>query len=185
MALTPSTMMPLGTKAPDFDLLDVVSGENKTLKDVNGANGLVVMFICAHCPYVKNIEQEVGFVAHHHQNLGIGFVAISSNDVQNYPDDHPNELKKQATENEFSFPYLYDETQEVAKAYDAACTPDFYLFDDQLKCVYRGRFDASTPGNNEPVNGEDLSAAINALLDGEPPLEEQLPSMGCNIKWKN
>ncbi|MEQ9402885.1 MAG: thioredoxin family protein [Cyclobacteriaceae bacterium] len=184
MSLTPSTMMPLGTKAPDFNLPDVISKTDKTLEDVKGEEGLVVMFICAHCPFVKNIEEELGIVARHYQHLGIGFVAISSNDVENYPEDSPDELKKQAETHDFSFPYLYDESQETAKAYDAACTPDFFLFDKDMKCTYRGRFDASTPGNNEPVDGGDLSAAIDAQLDGEPPLEEQLPSMGCNIKWK-
>ena len=184
MALTPSTMMPLGTKAPDFSLTDVISGKEMSLKDVIGEHGLVVMFICAHCPYVVNIEEELGMVATHHQHLGVEFVAISANDVNEYPDDAPDGLRKQAEENDFTFPYLYDETQEVAKAYDAACTPDFFLFDKDMKCVYRGRFDSSTPGNNEPVNGDELTAAIGALLDGEPPLEEQHPSMGCNIKWK-
>lgn len=184
MALTPSTMMPLGTSAPDFDLPDVLTNSQKTLNDVKGVEGLVVMFICAHCPYVKNIEEELGIVSRHYQNLGVGFVAISSNDAQNYPEDKPEGLKQQAEEHGFDFPYLYDETQEVAKAYDAACTPDFFLFDKELRCFYRGRFDASTPGNNEPVNGEDLSAAIDALIEGGAPLDEQIPSMGCNIKWK-
>lgn len=184
MALTPSTMMPLGTKAPDFNLEDVISGTSKTLSDVKGKEGLIVMFICAHCPYVKNIEEELSIVARHYQHLGVEFVAISSNDSENYPEDNPDGLREQAEEHDFHFPYLLDESQEVAKAYDAACTPDFFLFDAALKCVYRGRFDASTPGNNEPVNGEDLSLAIDNLLDGQPPVEEQIPSMGCNIKWK-
>ncbi len=185
MALTPSTMMPLGTEAPGFDLQDVISGKSISLQDVKGEEGLVVMFICAHCPYVKNIEEELGIVARHYQHLGVGFVAISSNDIENYPDDSPEQLKSQAEKHGFDFPYLFDETQETARAYDAACTPDFFLFDTDLKCVYRGRFDASTPGNNEPVNGEDLSAAIDALIEGQPPLEEQKPSIGCNIKWKS
>ncbi len=184
MALTPSTMMPLGTDAPDFNLTDVITNKNRSLADVRGEEGLVVMFICAHCPYVKNIEEELGIVARHYQHLGVGFVGISSNDVENYPEDNPEGLKLQAEKHGFDFPYLYDETQEVAKAYDAACTPDFYLFDADLKCVYRGRFDESTPGNNEPVTGEDLSEAIDALIDGQPALKEQLPSIGCNIKWK-
>lgn len=184
MALTPSTMMPLGSEAPHFDLKDVISDKTMSVVDVQGEKGLAVMFICAHCPYVKHIEEELGIVARHYQNLGVGFVAISSNDVENYPEDSPEELKVQAEKNGFNFPYLYDESQEVAKAYDAACTPDFFLFDSDLKCVYRGRFDASTPGNNEPVTGDDLRVAIDALLDGQPISEEQLPSMGCNIKWK-
>ena len=180
----PSTMMPLGTEAPDFSLEDVITNKTMSLADVKREEGLVVMFICSHCPYVKNIEEELGIVARHYQNLGLGFVAISSNDAENYPEDNPEGLRIQAEKHGFNFPYLYDESQEVAKAYDAACTPDFYLFDSDLKCVYRGRFDASTPGNNEPVTGEDLSAAIDALIDGQPIPEEQLPSMGCNIKWK-
>lgn len=185
MALTESTIMPLGTPAPDFRLPDVVSGEHKTLEDVKGEGGLVVMFICAHCPYVKNIEEEISIVARNFMNQGIGFVGISSNDAENYPDDNPEGLRAQAEENDFLFPYLYDETQEVAKAYDAACTPDFYVFTWDLKCFYRGRFDSSTPGNNEPVTGEDLIGALTLLLEGAPPVEEQLPSMGCNIKWKD
>ncbi len=184
MALTPSTMMPLGTEAPAFNLPDVISGERVSIQQVRGEHGLVVMFICAHCPYVKHLEVELGIMARHHENLGIGFVGISSNDADNYPEDKPEGLKRQAEINDFSFPYLYDESQEVAKAYDAACTPDFFLFDKDLKCVYRGRFDPSTPGNNEPVTGGDLIAAINALLEGKQPLDEQIPSMGCNIKWK-
>ncbi len=184
MALTPSTMMPLGTEAPDFNLTNVMDNKATSLSDVKKENGLVVMFICAHCPYVKNIEEELAIVARHYQHLGVGFVAISSNDVENYPEDSPEQLKLQAQKHGFDFPYLYDETQKVAKAYDAACTPDFYLFDSDLKCVYRGRFDASTPGNNEPVTGEDLSNAIDALIEGEPVVEDQLASMGCNIKWK-
>ena len=184
MALTPSTMMPLGTKAPNFNLEDVISGTKKTLKDVVGKEGLVVMFICAHCPYVKSIEEELSIVSRHYQHLGVGFVAIASNDIEKYPEDNPEGLRAQAEEHDFQFPYLLDESQEVAKAYDAACTPDFFFFDSNLSCVYRGRFDASTPGNNEPVNGEDLSLAIDNQLDGIAPLEEQIPSMGCNIKWK-
>lgn len=184
MSLTPSSMMPLGTKAPDFNLLDVISNTTKSLEAVNGEEGLVVMFICAHCPYVKNLEEELSVVASHYQHLGVEFVAISSNDVANYPEDAPSELRKQAEEHDFSFPYLYDESQEVAKAYQAECTPDFFLFDKDLSCIYRGRFDSSTPGNNEPVSGDDLSTAIDALLDGEHVLEDQSPSIGCNIKWK-
>lgn len=184
MAVTPSNMMPLGTIAPNFDLLDVTSGANKTLDDVKGDSGLVVMFICAHCPYVKHLEEEISFVAEKYERKGVGFVAISANDVENHPDDAPAMLKEQAEDNDFEFPYLYDESQEVAKAYQAACTPDFYLFDAELKCVYRGRFDGSTPGNDEPVTGEDLREAMDQLLNGEPVYEDQKPSMGCNIKWK-
>lgn len=185
MTATSSNMMSLGTQAPDFDLLDVISGENKTLEDLRGEYGLVVMFICAHCPYVQNIEEEISVVAQQYMKQKIGFVAISSNDATAYPDDAPDGLKDQAEEFDFHFPYLYDETQEVAKAYQAACTPDFYLFDEDMKCVYRGRFDSSTPGNAEPVSGDDLVQAMELHLDDMPPLEQQLPSMGCDIKWKS
>ena len=185
MAAAESTMMPVGTVAPDFNLPDVVSGDNKTLEDVTKEYGVVVMFICAHCPYVKNIEEEIAVVARQYGDQKIGFVAISSNDASAYPDDSPEGLKAQAEEFEFNFPYLYDESQEVAKAYDAVCTPEFYLFDEDLKCIYRGRFDASTPGNPEPVTGDDLINALEAHLEDEPQEENQMPSVGCSIKWKN
>ena len=185
MAAVESNMLPLGTVAPDFDLLDVVSGENVTLEDAAKEFGLVVMFICAHCPYVKNIEEEIAVIANQYLLQKIGFVAISSNDVDSYPEDGPKGLKAQAEELEFSFPYLYDETQEVAKAYQAACTPDFYLFDEDLKLIYRGRFDASTPGNPEPVTGDELIEALEAHLEDEPVIKDQKPSIGCNIKWKD
>ncbi len=185
MANTASNMMPLGTQAPNFNLLDVVSGKHKTLDDVRQEYGLVVMFICAHCPFVQNIEEEISVVAQLYIKQKIGFVAISSNDASAYPEDAPDGLREQAEEFDFPFPYLYDETQEVAKAYDAACTPEFYLFDEDMKCIYRGRFDSSTPSNAEPVSGDDLVQAIELHLEDEPPMEQQLPSMGCNIKWKN
>lgn len=184
MAAVESNMMPLGTVAPDFDLPDVISGSNKTLDDVRLEYGLVVMFICAHCPFVKNIEEEIAIIARQYSDLKVGFVAISSNDASAYPEDGPDGLRAQAEEFDFNFPYLYDETQEVAKAYQAACTPDFFLFDEDLKCVYRGRFDASTPGNPEPVTGDDLVNALEAHLEDEPPIEDQKPSIGCSIKWK-
>lgn len=184
MALAESNMMPLGTEAPGFDLQDVVSGKQYALDDARQEYGMLVMFICAHCPYVKNIEDEIAVIAKQYQNSKIGFVAISSNDAQEYPEDAPEGLKNQAEEFEFPFPYLYDETQEVAKAYDAVCTPEFYLFDEDLKLIYRGRFDASTPGNPEPVTGENLIEAIERHLEDEPVVEEQHPSMGCSIKWK-
>jgi len=177
-------MMPLGTIAPDFDLQDVVSGKQFTVEDVCQEYGMLVMFICAHCPYVKNIEDEIAVIAKQYQDSKIGFVAISSNDAAAYPDDAPEGLKKQAEEFEFAFPYLYDESQEAAKAYDAVCTPEFYLFDEDLKLIYRGRFDASTPGNPEPVTGESLIEAIERHLEDEPVVENQYPSMGCSIKWK-
>lgn len=184
MSLTPSSMMPLGTEAPELDLPDVVSGKNVTFSHVRGSRGTVVMFICAHCPYVIHVQEEIARVARDFQNRGIGFVAISANDVENYPDDHPEKLKEQAHKMNFGFPYLYDESQEVAKAYQAECTPDFFLFDENDLCVYRGRLDAATPGNEEPVTGQDLRAAIDALIGGREVFEEQFPSMGCNIKWK-
>ena len=177
-------MLPLGTEAFDFSLPDVVSEKKLGLAEIKGDRGLVIMFICAHCPYVKHLEEEIAFVAEKYQRKGIGFVAISANDSEKYPDDAPEKLKEQADEQGFDFPYLFDETQEVAKAYMAACTPDFYLFDSELHCVYRGRFDASTPGNEEPVTGEDLREAMDQLLDGVTITQTQYPSIGCNIKWK-
>lgn len=185
MAAVESNMMPLGTVAPDFNLLDVITSKQVTLEDVRQEYGLVVMFICAHCPYVKNIEEEIAVIAAQYANAKIGFVAISSNDPAEYPEDGPEGLRNQALELEFSFPYLYDETQEVAKAYQAACTPEFYLFDEDLKCIYRGRFDASTPGNPEPVTGDNLVEAIESHLEDEPIVDPQYPSVGCSIKWRD
>ena len=184
MAAAESNMLPLGTIAPDFDLPDAISGKNFTLEDVRQEYGLVVMFICAHCPYVKNIEEEIAVIAHQYSQQKIGFVAISSNDVNAYPEDAPEGLKAQAEEFEFCFPYLYDESQEIAKAYQAACTPDFFVFDEDLKLIYRGRFDASTPGNPEPVTGDELVNALENHLEDEPIIEDQKPSIGCSIKWK-
>ena len=184
MAVTPSNMMALGTQAPDFTLPDVVEGKNKSLGDLKGEEGTVIMFICAHCPYVKHLEEEIAFVSERYLKKGIAFIAISSNDVANYPVDAPELLKEQAEYNDFMFPYLYDESQETAKNYDAACTPDFYLFDKSLKCAYRGRFDSSTPGNDLPVTGDDLREAMDLLLNGDEISADQHPSMGCNIKWK-
>ena len=183
MALTPSNMLPLGTEAPDFSLTDVVSGTTKTVDDVTGPKGTVVAFICAHCPYVIHVQDELARIAAHYQAQGIGFVAISSNDVENYPQDAPDKLAEQARSVGFDFPYLHDADQSVARAYDAACTPDFYLFDENRLLVYRGRMDASTPGNDAPNDGRDLRGALDALLDGSPIASEQHPSMGCNIKW--
>ncbi|MEQ8417869.1 MAG: thioredoxin family protein [Imperialibacter sp.] len=186
MASTYSTMLPLGTKAPDFKLLDTASDKMASLNDVKGDKGTVVMFICNHCPYVIHVLDEVLAIAGEYQSKGIGFVAISSNDVVNYPEDGPGQMKIKAKEKAFSFPYLYDETQEIAKAYQAACTPDFYVFDSELKCVYRGRLDASTPRNGQPLTGKDLRNALYAvLLDKTVSEEEQQPSMGCNIKWRS
>ena len=184
MAETPSTMLPLGTIAPQFELPDVVSGESYTLDSLRAKQGTVIMFICNHCPYVKHIQHRVVEVANAYQDKGFRFVAINSNDAHAYPADSPDRMKIEASLHQYSFPYLYDETQAVAKAYHAACTPDFYLFNNAGACVYRGRFDAATPGNQKPVTGEDLIHAMEALLAGNAISETQLPSLGCNIKWK-
>lgn len=186
MSLTPSNMMPLGTPAPDFALPDTVSGRTMSLADVRGDAATVVMFICNHCPYVKHVNPELVRLANDYRDRGVGFVAISANDVDNYPDDSPDKMKQVAAEQGYPFPYLYDETQTVAKAYDAACTPDFFVFDGNLKCAYRGQLDESRPGNDKPVTGADLRAALDAVLNGESiPEDAQTPSQGCNIKWKS
>jgi len=184
MARTESKMLPLGTKAPDFKLIDTVDDTNKTLKSLKGINGTVIMFICNHCPFVKHVNQEISNLAKDYKSKGIGFIAISSNDIENYPQDGPDFMKQNAIDQDFIFPYLYDQTQEVAKAYNAACTPDFYLFDEDTKLVYRGQLDDSRPGNDIPVNGRDLRQAIDALLNNEAFNSTQKPSIGCNIKWK-
>ncbi|TXN35056.1 thioredoxin family protein [Flagellimonas hymeniacidonis] len=183
MARTPSNMLPLGTKAPSFMLIDTVSNTSYTLEDLKGKKGTVVMFICNHCPFVIHVNPEISKLGKEYKDKGIGFIAISSNDVINYPQDAPHLMKQKAAEVGYSFPYLYDETQEVAKAYDAACTPDFYLFDENLKLVYRGQLDDSRPGNELSLTGIDLRSAIEALLNGEQIAEDQKPSIGCNIKW--
>lgn len=184
MARTPSNMLPLGTTAPDFELLDTISDNKLSLKEIKGKKGTVVMFICNHCPFVVHVNPEITRLAGEYQDKGIGFIAISSNDVENYPQDAPHLMKAKAREEGYPFPYLYDETQKVAKAYDAACTPDFYLFDTDLKLVYRGQLDNSRPGNGLPLTGEDLRRAMDALLTGTAIDPEQKPSLGCNIKWK-
>lgn len=185
MALTPSTMLPLGTKAPEFSLRDTISGKIFSLRDFNSDKGTVVMFICNHCPYVLHIQDKLIELANDYQKKGIRFVAISSNDAENYPQDGPDKMKEHAIKNHFCFPYLYDETQEIAKAYHAACTPDLYLFDENLKCVYRGRFDDTSPGRKEgDVSGCDLKNAMDNLISKKPIDQHQFPSMGCNIKWK-
>jgi peroxiredoxin len=184
MAATPSTMMPLGTIAPAFTLPDTVSGKEMSLSELKGENATLVMFICNHCPYVLHVNEELVKVAKEYQPKGVSFIAISSNDVENYPQDSPELMKVQAAKAGYTFPYLYDETQDVARAYDAACTPDLYLFDEDLKCVYRGQLDDSRPKNDIPVTGRDLRAALDAVLAGEPVPERQIPSIGCNIKWK-
>jgi peroxiredoxin len=185
MALTESTMrLGLGIIAPDFALPDVVTGKAVRRDDFRGKKALLIMFICTHCPYVKHIERALAKLGADYDGESIGIVAISSNDAVNYPDDAPAGLKRQAQTLGFRFPYLFDETQSMARAYHAACTPDFFLFDGEFKLVYRGEFDRSRPGNGIPVTGEDLRAAIDAALAGKPPIEDQRPSIGCNIKWK-
>ena len=185
MALTESTMLELGTEAPDFALTDVVTGKTVRRDDFRGEKGLLVMFICTHCPYVKHIEKGLAAMAMDYDAEPVGIVAISSNDAANFPDDSPAGLKRQAGTLGFRFPYLYDETQEVAQTYKAACTPDIYLFDKDFKLVYRGQFDGSRPGNGVPVTGKDLRAALDAVLKGERPTAVQQASIGCNIKWKS
>jgi peroxiredoxin len=185
MALTESTMeLELGTTAPDFALTDVVNGKIVRRDDFRGQEGLLLMFICAHCPYVKHIEKQLAAMGRDYDGRPVGLVAVSSNDAANFPDDSPPGLKRQALRLGFRFPYLYDESQAVAKAYKAACTPDFFLFDAHLKLVYRGEFDRSRPGNGVPVNGAALRAALDAVLAGRAPSTDQRPSIGCNIKWK-
>jgi peroxiredoxin len=184
MALTESTMMPIGTTAPDFTLPDTVSGNIYSVSSMKGSKGTVVMFICNHCPYVVHINEKLVEIANEYATKGIQFLAISSNDAEKYPQDGPDKMKAHAKEVGYTFPYLYDETQEVARAYDAACTPDFFVFDKDLKLAYRGRMDASTPGNGKPLTGSDLKGALNALIAGQFVSEIQYPSMGCNIKWK-
>lgn len=185
MALTYSTMMPLEASIPPFSLTDVVSGKTFNQNTLKGERGLLVMFICNHCPYVVHVQEKMTEMANEFLKKGIGMVAISANDVTRYPDDDPVHLKEQAEKLGFNFPYLYDETQSVAKAFDAVCTPDFFLFDDELKCVYRGRMDESSPGNGKPVTGNDLRKAMTDLLEGNSITKDQIPSMGCGIKWKS
>lgn len=184
MALTPSNMLELGTIAPDFSLLDTVSDKLMTYSDIAGTKGTVVIFSCNHCPFVIHVNDELVRLGHDYEPKGVGFVAISSNDVDNYPQDGPDKMKALAEEVGYPFPYLYDETQAVAKAYDAACTPDIYLFDENRKLVYRGQLDGSRPGNDKPNDGADLRAAMDALLSGKAITDRQYPSAGCNIKWK-
>lgn len=184
MARTPSTMAALRTKAPDFNLPDTASGKQVSLNDIKGEVATVVMFICNHCPFVKHINNELVTLANDYKNKGVGFIAISSNDVLNHPEDSPALMKKIAIELKYPFPYLYDESQEVAKAYDAACTPDFFIYDKNLQLAYRGQLDDSRPGNDIPVTGKDVHNALNCLINNGPVPEIQRPSIGCNIKWK-
>jgi len=184
MALTASTMLSLATQAPDFHLPDVVSGQTISLSTFAQKKALLVMFICRHCPFVKHVKEELAQLGKDYINKGLGIVAISTNDAKNYPDDAPELLKAMAIELDFNFPFCYDESQETAKAYTAACTPDFFLFDAKQQLVYRGQLDESRPSNGKPVTGADLRAALDAVLADKPVAGEQKPSIGCNIKWK-
>jgi len=184
MALTLSNMLPLATKAPNFKLIDVATKDLVSLENVRGEKGTVIMFLSNHCPFVKHVNDEIVRIANDYRVTGFGFVAISSNNIENYPQDAPMFMEETAREENYSFPYLYDESQEIAKLYDAACTPDFYLFDAELKLVYRGQLDNSRPGNGIPVNGRDLREALDNILNNHPQRTEQKPSIGCNIKWK-
>ena len=183
MVQTLSTMLPLGTRAPDFRLPDT-EGTLVSQDNFNKAPALLVIFMCNHCPFVKHIRYELAKLARKYQGKGVVIVGINANDVEHFPDDSPEMMKKEAEEVGYTFPYLYDESQEVAKAYRAACTPDFFLFNTKRNLVYRGQMDSSRPGNDIPITGEDLCAALDAVLEGRPVPENQKPSMGCNIKWK-
>jgi len=184
MALTPSKMIPLGTKAPDFEIPDAITDQLFTLDDLKPEKALVVMFLCNHCPYVKHVREEIVRISNDYQKEGIAFVAISSNDIEQYPEDAPDKMKEEALTWNYTFPYLFDESQSVARAYDAACTPDFYIFDKNLELVYRGQLDDSRPGNEKPLTGKDMREALDSILVGNPVNEHQIPSAGCNIKWK-
>ena len=184
MARTPSTMLPLGTKAPDFALPDTVTGNTVRLADLAEAPALLVMFVCNHCPYVIHVREVMVRLAHIAMNRGVAVVAISANDVGTHPQDGPEHMAALAQEEGWRFPYLYDEPQDTARAYHAACTPDFFLFDAKRELVYRGQLDDSRPGNGVPVTGADLAHAVDVCLAGEPPVVAQRASLGCNIKWK-
>jgi peroxiredoxin len=183
MAVTPSTMLPLGTEAPSFSLPNV-DGRTVSRDDFKDSTGLLVVFMCNHCPYVKHVIDDFSRLAAEYQERGIAVVGISANDVSSFPEDAPDQMARVSKKYGFTFPYLYDEAQEVARVYHAACTPDFFLFDGKNRLYYRGQLDGSRPGNDTPITGEDLTGAVDALLDGKPSPDPQRPSMGCNIKWK-
>lgn len=185
MSLTPSNMLSLGTKAPHFSLKDTISDDELSLEDLKGENGTVVMFICNHCPFVKYVNGQIVELANGYQAKGFSFIAISSNDIDTYPEDSPLKMKEYGKLLHYPFPYLFDESQEVAKQYQAACTPDFYLFDNNLLLAYRGQIDGSRPGNNVPQTSEDLKLALDQILENKSVFTDQKPSIGCNIKWKN
>jgi peroxiredoxin len=184
MARTPSSMVELGSRASDFRLPDVVTAKPVARSDVAGPKGMLAMFICRHCPFVKHVQDELARLGRDYAKSGVGIVAISANDESGFPDDSPENLAKMSRELGFSFPYLFDQTQDVARAYDAQCTPDFFLYDAEARLVYRGQLDDSRPGNGQPVTGKDLRAALDALIAGKPVATDQRPSIGCNIKWK-
>ncbi len=184
MSLTPSNMLPLGTKAKNFNLMDTISNSLISLQEAKGLKATVIMFICNHCPFVIHVNSEIVKIAKEYKSKGVNFIAISSNDVENYPQDSPEKMTQNAMDEGYIFPYLYDQTQEVAKAYQAACTPDFYVFNKDLELTYRGQLDNSRPGNNIPLSGSDLRHALNCILENKENKETQKPSMGCNIKWK-
>ncbi|SDX02940.1 Peroxiredoxin [Marininema mesophilum] len=184
MARTESTMLALGSKAPDFTLVDVVSGEKVSKETIGSSHAHVIMFICNHCPFVIHAQDQIVQLAKDYQSKGINFVGINSNDAVAYPDDSPERMKEIAKEKNYPFPYLFDETQEVAKSFEAACTPDFFIYDKDWKLVYRGQLDDSRPGNDVSVTGESIRSALERILKGEPVQEQQKPSLGCNIKWK-
>jgi peroxiredoxin len=177
-------MAELGSAAPDFRLPDVVTNKTVSRGEVAGSKGMLAMFICRHCPFVKHVQDELAKLGRDYAKSGVGIVAISANDESGFPEDSPANLAKMSRELGFTFPYLYDETQDVARAYDAQCTPDFFLYDGQRRLVYRGQLDDSRPGNGQPVTGKDLRAALDALITGTPMPKDQRPSIGCNIKWK-
>ena len=183
MAETPSRMMALGTPAPDFRLLDT-NGGSVSLRDFKDAPALLVMFICNHCPFVRHVAEGIASMCREYEGRGVAVVAVNSNDVSNYPDDGPEKMTEEKRARRYTFPYLYDESQDVAGAYGAACTPDFFLFDGNRRLAYRGRMDGSRPGNGVPVTGGDLRAAMDEILSGKPVSGDQKPSIGCNIKWK-
>ncbi|MEZ4884403.1 MAG: thioredoxin family protein [Chitinophagales bacterium] len=184
MAATETVSVELGFEAPDFNLFDTISGEYKSLTDIKGEKATVVMFTCNHCPFVLHVNEQLVQLANDYMPQGVGFVAISCNDIEKYPQDSPEKMTELAAKVGYPFPYLFDETQDVAKAYKAVCTPDFSIFDADLKCVYRGQLDASRPGNGKPVTGKDIRAALDATVAGEEVNARQIPSIGCNVKWK-
>lgn len=184
MVLTPSKMLPLGTRAPDFRLRDAISGKDLGLSELRSEVATVIMFICNHCPYVKHVQKGLVELGNDYIPKGISFISICSNDIENYPDDSPENMKAVAKRLGYPFPYLFDESQEIARNYDAACTPDFYIFDHELKLVYRGQMDDSRPGNGKPVTGKDIRDVLDDILAGKQVTEQQYPSIGCNIKWK-